>query len=118
MLRLSYFKKKDEKIKSTIEAQAFIKLVVLIAGCLCNNFVKISGIIIRTKALLLKSWAIFSLGMYMTESYLSNFNTVGMFQFYQRLLNQTGQKFVHRIMAHITQIVVARKEARSLFVSR
>lgn len=41
-----------------------------------------------------------------------------MFQFNQRLLNQIGQKLVHRIMAHITQIVVARKQARSLFVSK
>lgn len=54
----------------------------------------------------------------MTQSYLSNFNTIGMFQFNQRLLNQIGQKLVHRIMAHITQIVVARKQARSLFVSK
>ena len=67
---------------------------------------------------MLESWAIFSIGMYMTQSYLSNFNTIGMFQFNQRLLNQIGQKLVHRIMAHITQIVVARKQARSLFVSK
>lgn len=73
---------------------------------------------LEAKPLLLKSQAVFALGVCMAESYLSNFNTIGMFQFNQGLLDQIGQKFVHRIMAHITQIVVAGKQARSLFVSR
>ena len=73
---------------------------------------------LEAKALLLKNWAIFSIATCMTKSYLSNFNTIGLFQFNQRLFNQIGQKLVHGIMAHITQIVVARKQARSLFVSR
>jgi hypothetical protein len=66
------------------------------------------------KALLLKSWAF---RMYVMKSYLSNFNAVGKFQFNEGLLNKVRQKLIHRIMAHIPQIVVARKQAR-LFVSR
>lgn len=113
MLRLSCFKRitNEEYMKVCI----FIKLVIQTAAF---ETILLKILIVLEAKDLLKSWAIFSIRMHMTKSYLSNFNTVGKFQFNQGLLNQMGQKLVHRIMAHITQIVVARKQARLLFVSR
>lgn len=103
-------------MKSTMKVHIFIKLIIQ-TGAFETIFKKIL-IVLKAKDLS-KSWAIFSIRMHMTKSYLSNFNTVGKFQFNQGLLNQMGQKLVHRIMAHTTQIVVARKQARLLlFVSR
>lgn len=91
-----------------------IKLMTHTAGCYYNYFVKSFGYYQKRSPRAKKLGCLFSQNVY--ESYLSDFNTVRMFQVSQGLPNQTGQKLVHRIMCHVTQTVVAGKQADDYYL--